>query len=178
MKKNLPVLLISLIFLNTFGFNLLVDYLLFQCKRDFSAEKFYDLDKMIVLKVTGDEKIKLQRIDEDEIKYEGKMYDIFKEINRNGVLYIYCINDKKEDRLFELLFKVNKNDEPANQSVPAITKNLIKNYILAKGENLNLEHELKIIFFNTTANYNSPIKKIVLPPPESFNKTSCVSSVS
>ena len=108
MKKIIPLFLITLIFLNTFGFNLFLDYLLFQCKRDFSKENFNSSKKIVILKITPEEQKNLQRVNDDEIRYKGKMYDIDKEIKKKDNLYIYCINDKTEDRLFEILFKINK----------------------------------------------------------------------
>ncbi len=167
MKKIIPLLLITLIFLNTFGFNLFLDYLLFQCKRDFSKESFYNSKRIVVLKITPEEQKNLQRVDDDEIRYKNKMYDIFKEIKKEDGLYIYCINDKTEDRLFEILFKINKTDVPDDQSQPLSTKNnLIKNYILNDKDILNFPPEKEIIFTQLAIFYNSPIKEIVLLPPE------------
>jgi hypothetical protein len=167
MKKIIPLLLINLILLNTFGFNLLLDYLIFQCKRDFSRENFYDSNKIIVLRITSCEKKNLQRIDDDEVRYKDNMYDIIKEIKKDDALYIYCVSDKKEDGLFELLFKINKNDNKNGQSEPAFTKNnLIKNYIFNDKEDFHFQVDKGRTFSYPIAIYISPIKDIVLPPPE------------
>ncbi len=167
MKKILPLLLITLIFLNTFGFNLLLDYLLFQCRRDFSKEKFFESNKIIVLKITSDEKKNLQRVDDNEVRYKDKMYDIIRELEKDGALYIYCISDRKEDWLFEILFKINKGDDPNEQSEPFYTKNnLIKNYLFKENDAFFFQFKKERVILHSIATYNSPVMEIILPPPE------------
>jgi hypothetical protein len=78
MKKIIPVLLVILIILNTFGFNLLLDYLILKCKYDFSNERHYDPERVVLLKIGGNELKDLQRVDDKEIRYKGRMYDIIK----------------------------------------------------------------------------------------------------
>ncbi|MEJ2617191.1 MAG: hypothetical protein P8Z35_19730 [Ignavibacteriaceae bacterium] len=167
MKKIIPVLLIILIVLNTFGFNLLLDYLILKCKYDFSKKGHYDLEQVILLKITGDEAKEFQRIDENEIRYKGKMYDIIKETQKNNILYINCISDKNEDNLFEILFKINKQDSPNSKSEPLYTKNLlIKNYILNENDIIHYNRNDKRLYIYLIQSYNSPVEEIILPPPE------------
>ena len=167
MKKIIPVLLIILISLNSFGFNLLLDYLIFQCKRDYSTEKYYPSNEIVVLKIIPDENKNLQRVDDNEIRYKNKMYDIVKEVKENNVLFIYCISDKKEDGLFDLLFKINKNDNPKDQSKTLFTNyNLIKNYILNDNEISHFQHKIERTLYFPCLIYTSPVKEIILPPPE------------
>ena len=167
MKKIIPALLIVLIVLNTFGFNLLLDYLILKCKYDFSNEKHHDLEQIILLKITDDEAKDLQRVDDNEIRYKGKMYDIIKEAKENNILYINCISDRNEDNLFEILFKINKQDDPDSKSEPLYFKNLlIKNYILNENELIHFQYKGCRIFIFSMSGYNSPFEEIILPPPE------------
>ena len=167
MKKIIPALLIVLIVLNTFGFNLLLDYLILKCKYDFSNEKHHDLEQIILLKITNDEAKGLQRVDDNEIRYKGKMYDIIKEAKENNILYINCISDRNEDNLFEILFKINKQDDPDGKSEPLYFKNLlIKNYILNENDIIHFDHKDKQSYIHLLPIYNSPVEEIILPPPE------------
>lgn len=167
MKKILPLFLILLISLNAFGFNLLLDYLIFQCKRDFSAEKYYRSNEIVVLKITLTENKNLQRIDDHEVRYKNNMYDIVKEVEKDGTLYIYCISDKKEDGLFNILYKINKNDNPKEQSKTLFNNNnLIKNYILKDNKVFHFQNKIERILYYPIIVYNSPVKEIILPPPE------------
>jgi hypothetical protein len=167
MKKIIPVLLINLIFLNTFGFNLLLDYLIFKCRKDFSAERIYNSDEIVILKITPNERKNLQVLEDDEVRFKGEMYDVVKKIIKNNVLYIHAINDKKENRLFEILFKIDKNNDPNDHSAPVYAKNiLIKNYILKETELFYFQFNKERFFTNTLLTYKSPAKDIILPPPE------------
>ena len=167
MKKIIPALLIVLIVLNTFGFNLLLDYLILKCKYDFSNEKHHDLEQIILLKITDDEAKDLQRVDDNEIRYKGKMYDIIKEAKENNILYINCISDRNEDNLFEILFKINKQDDPDSKSEPLYFKNLlIKNYILNENDIIHFDRKDKQPYIHLLPIYNSPVEEIILPPPE------------
>ena len=167
MKKIIPVLLIILITLNTFGFNLLLDYLIQKCKYDFLNEGHHDLKQVTLLKISNDEQKNIQRVDDDEIRYKGKMYDIIKETKNNNILYIKCINDRDEDNLFEILFKINKQDNPNDKSEPLYSKNLlIKNYILNENELIHFQYKGCRIFIFSMSGYNSPFEEIILPPPE------------
>ena len=167
MKKIIPALLIILIVLNTLGFNLLLDYLILKCKYDFSNEKHHDLEQIILLKITDDEAKDLQRVDDSEIRYKGKMYDIIKEAKENNILYINCISDRNEDNLFEILFKINKQDDPDSKSEPLYFKNLlIKNYILNNNDIIHFNRKDKQPYIHLLPTYNSPEEEIILPPPE------------
>ncbi len=167
MKKIIPVLLIILIALNTFGFNLLLDYLIIKCKYDFSIERHHAKEQVTILKINDDEAKDLQRVDDDEIRYKGKLYDIIKETKKNNILYIKCINDKNEDNLFEILFKINKQDDPNDKSEPLYTKNLlIKNYILNENGMIHFNRKDKRLYIHLISTYNSPLEEIILPPPE------------
>ena len=167
MKKIIPLILIILITLNTFGFNLLLDFLIQKCKYDFINERNHDFKRVTLLRLTGDEEKKIQRVDDHEIRYKGKMYDIVNEIKKDNILYITCINDKSEDNLFGILFKINKQDDPNNRAEPLYTKNLlVKNYILNENDIIHFQQKDNRLFILRVSTYNSPLEEIILPPPE------------
>ena len=167
MKKIIPVLLIILLVLNTFGFNLLLDYMILKCKYDFSNEKYHDPGQITLIKINENDEKDLQRVDDNEVRYKNKMYDIIKETKKDCILYIYCINDKQEDNLFEMLFKVNKNDYPDGKSTTVNLENLlIKNYLLNENELIHFQYKSCRIFTYIMPDYNSPLEEIILPPPE------------
>ena len=47
-----------------------------------------------------------KRIDKREFLYQGKMYDILKEVKKGNLSIIYCIHDEKEQRLLAGFKKV------------------------------------------------------------------------
>lgn len=61
------------------------------------------------------------RISSDEFRLNDCLYDIVKEIDKDSLIYLYCVNDKKEEQLEKKLLKMeeqsrNKAQEPSDQS--------------------------------------------------------------
>ncbi|MCX6292408.1 MAG: hypothetical protein NT126_11695 [Bacteroidetes bacterium] len=44
---------------------------------------------------------RFQQLNEHEIVYHGKLYDVVKSFRSNDFLYFYCINDRKEEKMLE-----------------------------------------------------------------------------
>jgi hypothetical protein len=51
-----------------------------------------------------------QLLEEDEFKYQGKMYDVVKTENNGSYITFYCINDKKEEELNNNIVKDFSNN--------------------------------------------------------------------
>jgi hypothetical protein len=61
-------------------------------------------------------KIDFMWIHSREFKYNGDMYDIVKKEERDNLLYLYCINDKKEKKLEEeFAKKIQDNSSNSKQ---------------------------------------------------------------
>ena len=169
MKKLLPILLIFLISLNTFGFNLILEYLIYSCKIHFNEhlEKEPGENEIVVLKMSEIEKNKFIRHD-DEIKYDGHMYDIIKEEKQNGDVLIFCWGDEEEDNLNKIINE--KNDE---QNYPTklnyILKNLTKVFINSRKNNSYLVSRNSIYLIHENMNYISCYSEVPYPPPNFIN---------
>ena len=166
MKKLLPVLLIILISLNTFGFNLILEYLIYSCKIHFNeyAENEMEESEMIVFRISELEKNKFKRYD-DEIKYDGHMYDIIKEVKQNGDVLIYCWSDKEEDNLNRIIDE--KNDERKYPTkLNYILKNLTKVFINPGEINSCLLLHNSIYLIPQNRNYTSRYREVPYPPPD------------
>jgi hypothetical protein len=55
------------------------------------------------LLVLSPEEYMAARVDDHEVKVEGKMYDIARVEAKDGLLYVYCIHDEAEDSLLGFL---------------------------------------------------------------------------
>lgn len=166
LNKILPIILIALISLNTFGFTLVLEYLLYSCKiefREYAARNLSEED-ITVFNLSELDKSKLRRFD-DEIKYDGHMYDIVKEETRNNDVYIYCVQDKKEDKLNDIIKEQNSNKKSPNK-LNHIVKNLTKNYLNPPKVNKVFSESIP---YNSleSKNYTSHFSE-VLPPPPNF----------
>ncbi len=165
MKKLIPILLIILISLNTFGFDFILGYLLFTCKLDFKEHVENNSIKkdLVVFKMSQIDSNKFQKFD-DEIKYDGRMYDIVKEENKDNDKYFYCISDEKEDNLIKIINK--QSDEQNHPSkINYVQKDLAKNYLppenIDSNSKSNYSHTLRLVHFNISSHFS----EILSPPP-------------
>ncbi len=149
--RNIMFLLVALIFVfNSFGF---IFYFLIERKHA-KEEAFKEIailksqEKIEILSipksVINDSKV-FQRINKKEFRYEGKMFDIFKEEKQAEKTIFYCIHDEKEDKLEKDFSKtVNKN---LNQKAIA-------------GSSINFNHLIQFAEYGMKWENNSPISKI------------------
>ncbi len=143
MKKCVSILILALMLYNIMGYYLAYLAMVQQTKEEM-RETLTDNDEtqdLIVVKVpyvNGKiEEKDFELIDEDEFRYEGKMYDIARTEIKDNAIYFYCLNDKKEDAIDLALVKhiqnnVNDNSATGKKS-NSILKNLIKIYLPITG---------------------------------------------
>lgn len=58
------------------------------------------------------------RVDDHEIKVNGKMYDLARVEKKGDRLMVYCLHDKAEDNLLSLLDSILKNASKDKKPVP------------------------------------------------------------
>ncbi len=165
MRKILPAILIILISLNTFGFNFILGYLLYSCKKDFKEFNKGQLIKnpITCFRLSLLDKTKLKRYD-DEINYDGKMYDIIKEEKKNNDDFIYCISDEKEDVLNQIINK--RTDEQNNPSkINYLQKNLAKIYLSPNDDDSPFIFNSDCYIESGKRIYYSHFSDIISPPP-------------
>lgn len=110
---------------------------------------------------------KFNFIDDNEIKYEGKMYDIVKRENNHNEIILYCISDENEDKLEKafITYIENHSNEKSNTPVKTILKQLI-----TEGINNSIiqtyPDERIIKYISITSDlYKSPQTEVPTPPP-------------
>jgi hypothetical protein len=135
MKKLISIILSSLIILNTFGFNIIIFFLI-QESRTENLEIIEEHPEtiagknIIIFSLRDDRPV---FINPKEIRYGNELYDIVYKKDNGSDTILYCINDRKENELHTAFRSLNDmNDSPA--SVPDhltvnILKNLLKNYL-------------------------------------------------
>jgi hypothetical protein len=131
LKKFLSILIVFLIFFNAGGYFFIYYQLESYFKMEASAEinNYFPLDKLEQIIFISKSKsdingIKFERINDNEVLYFGKMYDIYKEEKRNDTAILYCISDEKED-IIEKAFAEYLNEKNEDKSVSAVA-NIIK----------------------------------------------------
>lgn len=135
MKKLISIILSLLIILNTFGFNIIIIFLIQESR----TENFEIIEEhpetiarknIIIFSLKDDRPV---FINPKEIRYGNELYDIVYKKDDGNDTKLYCVNDKEESELHTAFRSLNDlNDSPA--SVPdhlavTILKNLLKNYL-------------------------------------------------
>jgi hypothetical protein len=134
MKKPVSFVLIILMVLNTFGFNLIIMFLIQESKTEnlefLDGQSAAIRENLVVFSLKYD---KPDFVNSREIRYNNTMFDIVYRKDSADDTILYCINDKKETRFHTAFRSLNDlNDNP--ESVPdhfvfTIIKNLLKQYL-------------------------------------------------
>lgn len=99
-----------------------------------------------------------------EFIYNNQMFDIVRKESKNGEIYFYCINDKKEKQIID-----NFNQ---NHDFKRIAFNLLKKISFDKYFPQNIDFNLNILATNYYFNsnkifYDANIPEIISPTPKS-----------
>lgn len=108
--------------------------------------------------------------DENEFKYQGKMFDVIKKLMVGDTLFIYCIRDKEEENIVSTIITENENRENIPQKSIALRVSL-KNMLL-EGLTTSSNYQICIPTSNRFPAYiaflpNHFFPEILTPPPRS-----------
>jgi len=105
-----------------------------------------------------------------EFRYKNQMYDVVKRKFTRDSVYYYCINDKKEEKLFTSLYEfVGKNvcnDVNHNKNFQHTIRKLLNNYFF---EDFPDQVYLAYTIFNvhnSTEHFLSLFSERIFPPPK------------
>lgn len=173
MKKILTLLLCSMILFNTCGFY----FAYFQIRSYFKQIAFNRINEYVSLeninviktnpKFTCSEMQIFERVNDNEILYLEKMYDICKEERRGDTLVLYCLNDENEDKLnhaFAEFVKWNNNGN-GRTPVKSLLNTVIKIALSPKEIVYNNFKFFNVITLNPLDNLQNVIIDVSEPPP-------------
>ncbi len=181
MKKTLIFFFLALFLFNLFGFYLVFDYCEHENRKDIqrslcSIPAHALIELKIPASLTEQENTEFSQTEEDEISYQGKMYDVVSTVRKNdGFVYYSCLNDEHEDELRTTFNEQQKDITDETVSVPAkknthrISLNdLIKDYIPG-AEILTYCHphpSAAFLFPALDFRCKAPYAEIISPPPQ------------
>jgi len=130
-----------------------------------------DLEKLVITEnEMNSPDIFKYKDDNNEILYNGKLYDIFSETKDGSNTVFYCINDKNEEKLFAGLNEHIKNNYdqngPSKNKSLQLIKNIIKEALPDNDIAIKPFQSLTIIFFEYRFELATQSIPIVAPPPE------------
>lgn len=109
-----------------------------------------------------------QFVEDHEIRYEGKMYDIVSRKVFNDKLILTCISDEDEDKLEKAFADQVENDNTSNIPIKSIIKRLIQDGVNIPNHRTFLYE--RIVGYNSflAVFYLSPQSDVLTPPPNTF----------
>lgn len=121
MKRAASIFLIVIICLQVGGFYVYYSFRLSDIHREMRAQlrnlPADQLQQLVLSKKDYD----AARVGGDEVRVDGRMYDIARLTVVGDSVHIYCLHDEAEDNLIafmgEILHRVHTDDEPVNVSV-------------------------------------------------------------
>lgn len=172
MKKLISFILSILIILNTFGFNIIVIFLIQETRTE-NLEIIEENSDTIAKQNITIISLKYDKpvfVNLKEIRYKNEMYDIVYKKYRGEDTVLYCVNDKKENELHSAFRAINEiNDNPVSvpdHFVVTILKNLLKNYLPNKS-NIPIENfNFRQFCLNSFLSILKIIPQKIYPPPE------------
>ena len=106
-------------------------------------------------------------VSEDEFIYKGEMYDLVRSEVKDGFIYLYSINDRKEDEVnLALARHLEDNfDSSSQKKISGILKNLIKQGIPQENSVQNPKLHGSEKNYNQKEFYTTRIIYDISPPP-------------
>ncbi len=172
MRKMISSLLGILIMLNTFGFNLVVIFMLQQSRAE-NLELIEAHPEAIASDNIVEFSLKngnLRLINDHEVSCDNEMYDIIFKKDTGDDIILYCVSDKKDTRLHTAFKSLNDlSDNPLSvpdNFVTSILKNLLKNYLPPDGNNNEINTVSAELCLYTIQSVQSVIPEKIYPPPQ------------
>jgi hypothetical protein len=169
-KKTISICLIVLLGFNAFGLSFFYLAAIQLCK--IKAETYADNDhavegKKLILFSSATKGVEL--VDKNEIRVDGKMYDVVKKRISKGIIMYYTLGDNDEDSYIHQLTGLEKNN-PVEKSLPGKTIKLYEaKYFAAKKHHHTICLSIRQLRDVKTANdpflYTSIFKDVFSPPP-------------
>jgi hypothetical protein len=110
LKKSLAYLLLILFLFNSMGYYFIFELHKYHVKKEIQANSNKISRALRILKIRDAESDhEFQRVENKEIRYQGFLFDVIKEVRNGKTTIFYCIHDTKEENLLATMNSVNKN---------------------------------------------------------------------
>lgn len=174
MRKVTIVLLLSIFLFNTAGYIVTFKILQYQVKKEVKTKIKQSLNTSQLTIITIDKKQLKSIIWEEkdsEFYYCEELYDVVRVIEDSSSVIYYCINDKKEEALFEDLDAhidryVRTSDSLKNRAEKKLNNQIIKLYFTDSVFFIPDFNYSSIVSYYSHLLYTPAFIKINSPPPE------------
>ncbi len=177
MKCTVSILLSVLLIFNSLGYVVFYNQVRYQIRSAMHTEikRGTKSPSVQVVKVylsdIAEGKIKFKRIEENEFRLNGQMYDIVKEVKNDDCLTFYCILDIKESALEALFASLTENHSASGNTSPAQTaiKQLIKEIAPLSSFELSINPSISDFSSYYSVRFSEGIKPQIKHPPDYFS---------
>ncbi len=166
MKKILGIVLLSILLLQVAGSYLYFVVRLSGIRQEMREQlKHKPAEQLTMLTLTPEE-FQKAKVDNHEVKVNGKMYDIARIVVSENSVLVYALHDEAEDNLLALLDELVRRSSHDKKPVPSQLIQLIT-LIFVPVENLFLQNTIAAIAHST--DYSETLESISFtidsPPP-------------
>ncbi len=156
-------------------YNFDFSFIVYELSDEFNREEMGELlsktdqSELQVLKITDESSVIHKG--EDEIIYQGKIYDVKSVDVKDGVTFYYCLHDENEDSFKEVLNNIISKDSDSpikgnRSNLFGIQNHFAKKYFLDESFTVNGFTEVSNGFFISNENFSSlNFSSIFAPPP-------------
>ena len=174
MKKIVIILLSFLLLFNSFGYVLVY----FEVEQSLKEEAFEKMknnisDEDLYIIALSKQDLLLNNngcifLNENEIKFNGKLYDIYRKYDLGDKIILYCLDDEKENTVEKIFSSYIEDLSTKSSEQPAI-RNILKTKIslgiTPQQDSLFSNQIIEFIRFNKI-NLITNFKEILTPPPK------------
>jgi hypothetical protein len=157
-KKFISIFLLIIMLLNGAGFYAYFAVELWQIKTEMHERLNQLPAEQLELVTLGYAEFKDKGVDEGELMYSGKMYDIARVVYCDDHIEVYCLHDEKEDNLFSFIDGIiskplTKNQGLSNEIVQqiGICYILPNHFVIPQSDFQNIVHNKDFQFFHLSA---------------------------
>jgi hypothetical protein len=118
-KKILGTLFLSILLLQVAGSYVYFVVRLSGIRQEMREQLKHKPDEELTLLTLTPDEYKKSRVDDHEVKVNGKMYDIARMTVRNNQVLVYALHDEAEDNLLTLLNEMVERSSKDKKPVPS-----------------------------------------------------------
>lgn len=160
-----------LLFLSQGGYRIYYSYKQHQAKESAKQKLLASIPENLLDVIDADRNKAAIEWEEEghEFYLHGQLYDVAYTKNVNGKMFIYCLNDTREEGLLKELSKLvagNTNKPGSTQPGQYIVKFQSPDFILLAEKDILPEQSQKEKYFYRTEMLSSVITDLITPPPD------------
>ena len=170
-KKIFTILFISLIAFSQIGYYLIIHQARQEHKAYIKKLLHQNISEKLLTAIdyTANRQAIYWEEEGEEFFFNGEIYDLVKTKNVAGKLYLYCINDEKENELIDQYNGSVKNNSSTEKNIKSTFDNSFPPYLIISFANSFPQKKWDKKFYFPFLNIKSTdIRPSFKPPPELF----------